>query len=116
MIFETAALSVIALLLFILLLSRKTGKIKMLLGLLTFVAAAAAMVFFVMMQRASGNPDAGKELLQLYIPCAVYLVIALWGLLTTLGIHRKRKQERAAKKALKDSKKRSAASSETSES
>jgi len=43
-------------------------------------------------------------------------VVALWGLLTTLGIHRKRKQERAAKKALKESKKRDAASTETSES
>ena len=116
MIFETVALSVIALLLFILLLSRKSGKIKMLLGLLTFAAAIAAMVFFVMMQRASGNPDAGKEVTQLYLPCAVYLVAALWGLLTTLGIHRKRKQERAAKKALKESKKRDAASTETSES
>lgn len=105
MIFEAIALSVIALLLFILLLSRKTGKIKMLLGLLTFAAAIAAMVFFVMMQRAAGNPDAGKEVMQLYLPCAAYLTAGLWGLLTALGIHRKRKQEKEAKRALKEAKK-----------
>lgn len=115
MVFETIALSIIALLLFILLLSRKTGTVKMLLGLLTAAASIAAMVCFILMQRASGNPDTGKEVLQLYLPCAIYLLVALWGLLTSAGIHRKRKQERAAKKALKESKKRPAASAEESE-
>ena len=108
MVFETIALSIIALLLFILLLSRKTGTVKLLLGLLTAAASIAAMVCFLLMQRASGNPDAGKELLQLYLPSCVYLVVALWGLLTAGSIHRRRKQDRAAKKALKESKKHSA--------
>ena len=89
--------------------------LTLLLGLLTAAAAIAAMVCFILMQRASGNPDAGKELIQLYLPCAAYLIVALWGLLTAAGIHRKRKQERAAKKALKESKKRDAASTEESE-
>ena len=78
MVFETVALSVIALLLFILLLSRKHGTIKLLLGLLTAAAAIAAMVCFILKQRAAGNPDAGKEMMQLYVPCGIYLAVALW--------------------------------------
>jgi hypothetical protein len=34
--------------------------------------------------------------------------VALWGLLTSVGIHRKYKKEKAAKRALKDAKKREA--------
>lgn len=110
MVFETIALSVIALLLFILLLSQKGGTVKLLLGLLTAAAAIAAMVFFILMQRVAGNPDAGKELLQMYIPCGIYLVIALWGILVSAGIHRKQKKEKEAKRALKEAKKREAES------
>jgi len=106
MVFETVALSVIALLLLILMLSRKGGAIKLLLGILTAAAAIASMVFFILMQRAAGNPDAGKEFLQMYVPCGIYVVAALWGLLTAVSIHRKHKQEKAAKRALKESKKR----------
>ncbi len=113
MVFETVALSVIALLLFILLLSRKSGTLKLLLGFLTAAAAIAAMVFFIMMQRASGNPDAGKELVQLYIPCGIYLLIALWSFLVSAGIHRKQKKEREAKRALKEAKKREAEAAKT---
>lgn len=113
MVFETVALSIIALLLFILLLSRKSGTLKLLLGFLTAAAAIAAMVFFVMMQRASGNPDAGKELVQLYIPCGIYLLIALWSFLVSAGIHRKQKKEREAKRALKEAKKREAEAAKT---
>ena len=113
MIFETVALSVIALLLFILLLSRKPGTLKLLLGLLTAASTIAAMVFFIMMQREAGNPDAGKELMQLYIPCGIYLLIALWSFLVSAGIHRKQKKERAAKRALKDAKKREAEAAKT---
>ena len=108
MIFETIALSVITLLLLILMLSRKGGAVKLLLGLLTAAAAIASMVFFILMQREAGNPDAGKEMLQLYVPCGAYVIVALWGLLTAAGIHRKHKQEKAAKRALKDAKKREA--------
>ena len=105
MIFETVALGVIALLLFILLLSRKSGTLKLLLGLLTAAASIAAMVFFTMMQHEAGNPDAGKELMQLYIPCGIYLLVALWSFLVSAGIHRKQKKERKAKRALKEAKK-----------
>ena len=82
MVFQTIALSVITLLLFLLMLTRPAGRIKLLLGALTAVCAVVSMALFLMMQRAAGNPDDGKELLQLYIPCAVYLVLAVWGLIT----------------------------------
>lgn len=108
MVFETVALSVITLLLLILMLSRKGGAIKLLLGVLTAGAAIASMVFFILMQRTVGNPDAGQELLQLYVPCGAYLLVTLIGLLTAISIHRKHKQEKAAKRALKESKKREA--------
>ena len=108
MIFETIALSVITLLLLILMLSRKGGTLKLLRGVLTAAAAIASMVFFILMQQAAGNPDAGKEMLQLYVPCGAYAIVALWGLLTAAGIHRKHKQEKAAKRALKEAKKREA--------
>ena len=111
MVFETIALSIIALLLFILLLSRKTGTLKLLLGLLTAAASIAAMVYFILMQRSSGNPVAGKELFQMYVPCGIYLVIAFWGIFTAAGIHRKHKREKEAKRALKESKKREASDS-----
>ena len=113
MVFETVALSVITLLLLILMLSRKGGILKLLLGILTMGTAIASMVCFILMQRAAGNPDAGQEVLQMYVPCAAYLVVALVGLLTAAGIHRKHKQEKAAKHALKESKKREAESAKT---
>ena len=108
MIFETIALSVIALLLFLLLLTRKNRSQKLLLGILTAAASVAAMVYFLMMQRANGNPDAGNELVQLYIPCGLYLFLTLWGLLAAIFSHRKLSKDRAAKKALKESSKKKA--------
>ena len=105
MFFEAVSLSIIALLLFILLLSRKNGNLKLLLGILTAAASIAAMVSFILMQKESGNPDVGKEFIQLYLPCAVYLSMALWSILTALAIYRKKKRERDAKRALKNAKK-----------
>lgn len=104
MVFETVTLSIIALLLFILLLSRKTGTLKSLLGILTAAASVIALVFFLRMQRSSGNPAAGPLL---YLPCALYLIIAVWGLLTSIGFYRKKKRDREARRALKDAKKQS---------
>ena len=55
MLFETIALSVITVLLLLLMLTRKPGHIKLLLGVLTAAAAVASMVFFILMQRANGE-------------------------------------------------------------
>ncbi len=93
MVFQTIAMSVITLLLFLLMLTRPAGRIKLLLGALTTVCAVVSLALFLMMQRAAGNPDAGKEVLQLYLPCGVYLVLALWGLVTAV-LCRKRLRSR----------------------
>ena len=96
--FETIALSVITLLLFLLMLSRKKGRIRMLLGALTAVSAIASMILFLLMQKASGNPDQGMELFQLYLPCAAF---ALFGVIAAYLSHRMLQKEKAAKTAAK---------------
>ena len=101
MVFETVALSVITLLLLILLSTRKAGKIKFLLGLATAACSIASMVFFILMQKASGNPDAGREAIQLYIPCGIYLLIAIWGFICAALSRRKLRLDKAAKIAAK---------------
>ena len=97
MIFETVALSVITLLLLILLFTRKAGKIKLLLGLATAACSIASMVFFVLMQKAAGNPGTGREVTQLYIPCGIYLLVALWGCICVALSRRKLRMDKAAK-------------------
>ena len=100
-VFETIALSVITLLLFFLMLSRKAGHIKLLLGFLTFLSSIASMILFLLMQKTSGNPDQGMELFQLYLPCAVYSAFALSGMIAALLSRRKLQKEKAAKAAAK---------------
>lgn len=89
MIWQTIALSVITVLLLLLMQTRKTGRIRLLLGGLGAVCALVSMVCFLLMQRAAGNPDDGKELFQLYIPCGIYLLLALWGFVTVVFCRRK---------------------------
>ena len=95
MFWQTLALSVITVLLLLLMQTRKTGRIKLLLGALGAVCAVVSMVCFLLMQRASGNPDQGKALTQMVIPCGIYLLLALWGLLTAAFCRKKlRNKER----------------------
>ena len=100
-VFETIALSIITLLLFLLMLKCKAGHIKLLLGFLTFLSSIASMVLFLLMQKASGNPDQEMELFQLYLPCGVYALFALSGGITALLSRRKLQKEKAAKAAAK---------------
>ena len=95
--FETIALSVITVLLLLLLSTRKAGKIKLILGVLTAASAIASMVLFILMQRAAGNPDAGREVIQLYIPCGIYLLVAIWGVIQVALSRRKLRMDKAAK-------------------
>ena len=95
--FETIALSVITVLLLLLLSTRKAGKIKFLLGALTAASAIASMVLFILMQQAAGNPDTGREAVQLYIPCGIYAIIALWGVIQVALSRRKLRMDKAAK-------------------
>ena len=102
MLFETIALSVITLLLLLLMLTRKPGHSKLLLGGLTAAAAVASMVFFILMPRAIGNPDAGQEITQLYAPCGIYILVALFSLGVAALSRRKLRAEKAAKLAAKN--------------
>ena len=97
LLFETIALSVITVLLLLLLSTRKAGKIKLILGVLTAASAIASMVLFILMQRAAGNPDAGREVMQLYIPCGIYLLVVIWGVIQVALSRRKLRMDKAAK-------------------
>lgn len=100
MLFETIALSVITVLLLLLMLTRKPGRVKLLLALLAAAASIASMVFFILMQRA--NPaNAGQDLLQVYAPCGIYVLIALLCLAVAALSRRKLRQDKAAKAAAK---------------
>ena len=101
MVFETIALSIITVLLLLLTLTRKPGHIKLLLALLTAAASIASMIFFILTQRAIGNPDAGQELMRLYAPCGIYVLIALFSLVMAALSRRKLQKDKAAKAAAK---------------
>jgi len=96
------ALTIITVLLLLLLLSQK-GKyrIRMLLGFLGAICAVAAMVFFILARAASGGPDAGKEMTQLYGPCAAYLLAAIWSFALAAFSRKKLQAAKAAKQAAK---------------
>ena len=113
MLFETIALSVITVLLLLLTLTRKPGHIKLLLALLTAAASIASMVFFILMQRAGGSPDAGQNLLQVYAPCAIYVLITLFSLVMAALSRRKLRQDKAAKAAVKAEKSAEKAAAKT---
>lgn len=101
-ILAAVALTIITVLLLLLLLSQK-GKyrIRMLLGGLGAVCAIAAMVFFILARSSSGGPDAGKEMAQLYGPCAVYLLVAVWSFAMAAFNRKKLQAAKAAKQAAK---------------
>ena len=102
MVFKTVALSVITLLLLFLLCSRKAGKIKFLLSLLSAACSAASLVCFVLMQKSSGNPDVGKEGFQLYIPCAIYVLVILFSGICAALSRKKIRLDKAAKMVAKN--------------
>ena len=95
MVFETITLTIITLLLLALTFIRKSaGKLKLLLGVVTAVAAILSMVCFLIMMKTGGRLNAGALL---YIPCAVYAVIALIGIVAALISRRKLRIEKAAR-------------------
>lgn len=102
MLFHVIAMSVITLLLFFLLLTRKPGWINLALGVCTAGCGIASMVLFILFQCASGNPDAGRELTQLYIPCALYLAMSAWGAVEALRSRGKLRRDKAARQAVKE--------------
>lgn len=100
MVFETIALSVITVLLLLLTLTRKAGRVKLLLALLSAAASIASMVCFILMRRAIPT-NAGQDPLQVYAPCAIYVLIVLFCLATAYLSRRKLQKDKAAKAATK---------------
>ena len=95
MVFETIALTIITLLLLVLTFLRKSaGKLKLLLGVLTTVAAILSMVCFLIMMKTGGKLQSGALV---YVPCAIYGVIALVGIIAVLLSRRKLRIEKAAR-------------------
>ena len=95
MVFETITLTIITLLLLVLTFLRKSaGKLKLLLGSLTAVAAVLSMVCFLIMMKTGGRLQSGALL---YVPCIVYLVIALIGVTAAAISRRRLKIEKAAR-------------------
>ena len=95
MVFETITLTIITLLLLVLTFLRKSaGKLKLLLGVLTAVSALLTLVCFVLMMKTGGRLNSGALL---YVPCVIYGVIALVGIVTALISRRKLRIEKAAR-------------------
>ena len=78
-------------------------------------AIGEGMVFFILMQRAGGSPDAGQDLLQVYAPCAIYVLVALFSLGVAALSRRKLRQDKAAKAAAKTAKAAEKAAPKTDE-
>ena len=95
MVFETITLTIITLLLLALLFIRKSaGKLKLLLGLLTALSALLSLVCFIIMMKTGGRLNSGALL---YVPCGLYGIIALWGLLAAAFSRRKLRIDKAAR-------------------
>ena len=95
MVFETITLTIITLLLLVLTCLRKSaGKLKLLLGVLTAISALLTLVCFVLMMKTGGRLNSGALL---YVPCVIYGVIALVGIVTALISRRKLRIEKAAR-------------------
>jgi glucan phosphoethanolaminetransferase (alkaline phosphatase superfamily) len=63
----------------------RKARMKMLIGLIMSIMAAAAMGFFCYVQRINGNPDQGMELLQWYLPLTVYLFFIASGIMVAIN-------------------------------
>ncbi|PYG86640.1 hypothetical protein LY28_02859 [Ruminiclostridium sufflavum DSM 19573] len=62
----------------------KWKKARLFLGLLIFVFSVIAMILFVNVQRINGNPDSGKEFMQLYFPLLVFAMFMAIGAVSSI--------------------------------
>ena len=95
-------LTVITVLLMLLMFTRKSGPVKLLLGMLTAAAAMASLVMFAMLKLEGGVDN--EDLSTLYVPCIAYMGLGSIGLLTAMKNHKKLKAEKAARLAAKAAK------------
>lgn len=74
------------LIIFILQKSKKAGLIT---GMLMSFTAIIALILFVIVQKANGNPDSGKEFVQFYFPISVFLVFIAIGFISSIRLDKK---------------------------
>jgi glucan phosphoethanolaminetransferase (alkaline phosphatase superfamily) len=67
----------------------KRNKTRLFLGLLMSALSIIAMILFIIVQDANGNPDAGNEILQLYLPISVFVVFITIGFVSSIKLVKK---------------------------
>lgn len=94
LLFNLALCGIIVLLSLVLLISmamkwRRAGQI---IGMLMSLLSVFAMILFLSIQRASGNPDAGREFIQIYFPVMVFMAFAVTGVICSIQLIRDEKK------------------------
>ncbi|MHB8064589.1 MAG: hypothetical protein ACYDG2_18475 [Ruminiclostridium sp.] len=64
----------------------KWKKTRLVTGMLMSLTSIIAMILFVNVQKANGNPDAGMEFEQLYFPILVFVVFIAIGFVSTIKL------------------------------
>ncbi len=85
MILFTFELSLLTGILFLVLLTSyisKWEKTKIVLSCIVPVLSLISMILFCYIQKAHGNPDAGKEFVQWYFPLSIYLFLTVFGIMS----------------------------------
>ena len=67
----------------------KHNKTRLFLGTLMSILSIIAMILFIIVQNANGNPDAGKEIVQLYFPISVFVVFIAVGFVSSIKLVKK---------------------------
>lgn len=86
------ALCGIIVLLFLILLASillKWEKARLITGLTLSLTSIIALILFVNVQRANGNPDAGKEFPQFYFPISVFIIFTAIGFVSSIKLVKK---------------------------
>jgi lipopolysaccharide export LptBFGC system permease protein LptF len=78
-----ALCEIIALLSLGLLSMRRAGQIT---GILMSLLSVFAMSLFLSIQRASGNPDAGRQIVQIYFPVMIFMAFGITGGICSTGM------------------------------
>jgi len=64
-------------------------KTRLITGMLMSLTSIIAMILFVNVQKANGNPDAGMEFEQFYFPILVFVVFIVIGFVSSIKLVKK---------------------------
>lgn len=64
----------------------KWKKAGLLIALLMSLLSLVAMILFLYVQKVNGNPDSGKEFVQLYFPIMVFMAFAATGIICSIKL------------------------------